>query len=269
MGILVSTGRGGVGKTSFIALALKYLRDGKRPSDAEHPQDAKRILAVDADPDQSLAMMLGVDLEKEGVRTVSEIIFDVRDAAVDESVGKAIPARPDQIEFLFHQGGLYEGPGFDFFALGAKWTAGCYCLPNHWLKALMEKISPHYDFTLIDSPAGLEHLNRRITTQVESIFAILDGTKKSFANISRSKRLIGAIGIHTENFYIVANHIFPQGTEPAAEMLPEGTKFLGSVFRDEEVARRTIEGESLLDLPEDSPAYVSATKVLKKAGYQK
>jgi CO dehydrogenase maturation factor len=261
MGMLVSTGRGGVGKTSFIALALKYLRNGRSAS------SGKRILAVDADPDQSLAMMLGVDLEKEGVRTVSEIIFDVKDGTVDESVGKAIPARPDQIEFLFHQGGLYEGPGFDFFALGAKWTAGCYCLPNHWLKALMEKISPHYDFTLIDSPAGLEHLNRRITTQVEGIFAILDGTKKSFNNISTSKKLIGAIGIHTENFYIVGNHIFPEDREPDGELLPEGTKFLGSISRDEEVARRSVEGESLLDLSDNSPAYLSVIEVLKKAGY--
>jgi len=255
MGTLVSTGRGGVGKTSFIALALKYLRG------------EKRILAVDTDPDQSLGMMLGVDLEKEGVSTVSEIIFAVKDGTVDDSVGKAIPARPDQIEFLFHQDGLYEGPGFDFFALGAKWSAGCYCLPNHWLKALVEKISPHYDFALVDSPAGLEHLNRRLTTQVESVFAILDGSKKSFANISRSKRLIGAIGIHTENFYIVGNHIFPKDTEPDPEMLPEGTKFLGSIYTDEEVARRCVQGQSLLDLPDDSSAYVSVVEVLKKAGY--
>ena len=53
---IVSIGRGGVGKTCFIALLAKYLR-GKLP-----------ILLIDADPDQSLAGLVGVDLEKENIK---------------------------------------------------------------------------------------------------------------------------------------------------------------------------------------------------------
>ncbi|MGB2856995.1 MAG: ArsA-related P-loop ATPase, partial [Dehalococcoidia bacterium] len=52
---IVSTGRGGTGKTTFTALATRYL--------------AGPLLLIDIDPDQSLADMLGIDLEKEGVRT--------------------------------------------------------------------------------------------------------------------------------------------------------------------------------------------------------
>ena len=47
--LIVVTGRGGSGKTSFAALATKYL---------PRPQ-----LLIDADSDQNLAAMLGVDLE--------------------------------------------------------------------------------------------------------------------------------------------------------------------------------------------------------------
>lgn len=44
--IIVSTGRGGTGKTTFAALAARYL---------ESP-----FLLIDLDPDQNLADMLGV-----------------------------------------------------------------------------------------------------------------------------------------------------------------------------------------------------------------
>jgi len=48
---IVCTGRGGTGKTTFVALAALCLDS--------HP------LLIDADSDQNLADMLGINLEKE------------------------------------------------------------------------------------------------------------------------------------------------------------------------------------------------------------
>lgn len=47
--VIVSTGRGGTGKSTFSAMISKYL--------------APPLLLIDVDPDQSLCDMLGVDLE--------------------------------------------------------------------------------------------------------------------------------------------------------------------------------------------------------------
>ena len=54
---IVSTGRGGSGKTSFIALLAKYLRS------------KNSLLLIDADPDENLAEMIGVNLEEEKIKT--------------------------------------------------------------------------------------------------------------------------------------------------------------------------------------------------------
>jgi CO dehydrogenase nickel-insertion accessory protein CooC1 len=53
--IIVSTGRGGTGKTTFVAVAARYL---------ESP-----FLLIDLDPDQNLADMLGIDLDNESIIT--------------------------------------------------------------------------------------------------------------------------------------------------------------------------------------------------------
>ena len=115
---IVSTGRGGTGKTSFIALLTKCWK-GK-----------KSLLLADIDPDENLAEMVGVDLQKKGVKTISDILFDIQKGKVEDEM-KSLP-RPLQIEYMFHLC-LYEENGFDLFSLGTKWTEGCYCQPNSLL----------------------------------------------------------------------------------------------------------------------------------------
>ncbi len=254
MKTLVVTGRGGVGKTTFSALAVKYLRE--RGS----------LLVVDADPDESLATALGVDLAAAGVRTVSELLYDVKYQKLDSALKQSIPARPDQIEYLFHREGIYEGAGFDFFAIGPKWGDGCYCQPNAVLKAVVKNSSKSYQQALIDSPAGLEHLNRRITADIDSIFALVGPSRKAFDNVQRAQRICREVGILFRNFYLVANYEFPDDLVPTiAERT--GLPCLGKVPYEEEVARRLLLGEPLLDLDESSPSASAVRTILEQAGY--
>jgi len=50
-------------------------------------------------------------------------------------------------------------------------------MPNSALKGALESLTKTYKYILIDSPAGLENLNRRITSSVNDIFDILDHSK--------------------------------------------------------------------------------------------
>ena len=247
---MVATGRGGSGKTSFIALLAKYLR----------PKNS--LLLVDADPDENLAEMMGVNLEEEKLKTISRVLFDIQKGEVPEEL-KSLP-RPNQIEYMFHTC-LYEGTGFDLFSLGTKWTDGCYCQPNNILKSIIPKLSRNYDYTLIDSPAGLEHLNRKIMPQVNDIFAIVDPSKKSFHNIKRACRIMKEIGMKYNNFYVVANHKFSQDMGELIEKRT-GLRYLGKIDYDKSLEEYSFNGKSLLDLPENSPAYVSVKKIMEKIG---
>jgi CO dehydrogenase maturation factor len=59
--IIASMGRGGTGKTSFVALVTKYFIE----------TDEKPLLLIDADPDQSLNEMVGVNLTD--AKTISDL----------------------------------------------------------------------------------------------------------------------------------------------------------------------------------------------------
>ena len=115
---VVSMGRGGTGKTSFVAMATKYLVEiGETP-----------LLLVDADPDQNLSEMVGVDVEK----TISEILSDFMDEGGSLSGSSPLERLEPRILESLH-----EGQFFDLLTIGAKWREGCYCLPNDLLKSII------------------------------------------------------------------------------------------------------------------------------------
>jgi CO dehydrogenase maturation factor len=237
-----------------MALITKYLIEkGQTP-----------ILLVDLDPDQNLAEMVGVDLEREGVKTIAELVTETFIKKGGTSTGVAPTER---IETAIFERGLYEGDAFDLMAVGTKWIEGCYCLPDAALKGALQSLTKNYQYVLIDSPAGLEHLNRKFTDRVNDIFDVMGPSNKSFENVKRSYRIIQEIKIIFDHFYTVGGCMFPEELENGVEE-KTGQPYLGKFDFDPLLQESVIAGRSLLDLPPDSPAYLSVRRLMAKAGYE-
>jgi CO dehydrogenase maturation factor len=253
MKTLVTIGRGGTGKSSFTALMTKaFIESGQAP-----------LLLVDADPDQNLAEMLGIDLKEAGKSTIAELLV----TTFIEKGGTTVGVPPtERIESRIWENGLFESKNFDFLAVGTKWVEGCYCMPNAALKGALESLTKNYKYVLVDSPAGLENLNRRITTNVNDVFDILDHSKKSFDHVERAFRIAKEVDMKFDNFYLIGGYRFPTelGKQAEADLK---FKFLGKIAEDEQLDEYVLNGRSLLDLPTDSKAYVSVKAVLKTLGY--
>jgi CO dehydrogenase maturation factor len=251
MKTLVTMGRGGTGKTSFVALMTKYFTEhGDAP-----------ILLVDVDPDQNLAEMVGVDLERAGTRTISELVMET---FIKKGGTMAGISPTERIETTIWERGLYEGDTFDLIAIGTKWVEGCYCLPDAALKGALGSLVKNYKYVLIDSPAGLEHLNRKITTRVDDIFDIIGPSNKSLAHVNRAYRIAKEVGIGFDHFYIVGGYLFPEELELRAREAT-GQQYLGKIAFDTTVERAVLDGRSLLKIPSDSPAYVSVKRIMEQA----
>jgi len=244
---IVSTGRGGAGKSTFVALMSRFLSP---PS-----------LLIDLDPDLSLADMLGIDLKKEGKRTVVEALYD----AVNERKRGGSPLTPveDRFRGLMWGDCLYEGKGFDLITLGTKDMEGCYCFPDHLLRKTISDLAKNYKNVVVDSPAGLEHLNRNIVSEVDELFVILDPSEKSFTHIKKVRAIIKEVGIIYHRFYILGNYMFDELSEKYLMGL-DGS-YLGKIEYDPSIDDYNLRGESLRKLPDDSPACLSVRKILEKA----
>ncbi|MCW4016458.1 MAG: AAA family ATPase [Candidatus Bathyarchaeota archaeon] len=250
---LVTMGRGGSGKTTFVSLMTKYfIEKGETP-----------ILLIDADPDQNLSEMLGIDLKEVGKKTVSELLVET----FLESGGTTVGVPPSKrIESKIWELGLYEGQNFDFMAIGTKFIEGCYCLPNNALKNALQGLIKAYQYVIIDSPGGLEHLNRRISSKIDDIFDIIDPSQKSFHHVERAYKIANEIKIEFNNFYVVGGNRVPEDLEAEVTKRTK-LEYLGKISYDKEVENYVLYGKSLLDLPETSIAYNSVKEILQKAGY--
>jgi CO dehydrogenase maturation factor len=247
---IVCTGRGGVGKSTFVALIVKYL---KPPS-----------LLIDLDPDLSLADMLGVDFHNEAKRTVCEVLYDVVERR-RSNVSPSITTH-ELMESLLWSDCLYEHVSFDLISLGTKYTEGCLCAADNLLRKTIPKLAKNYNNVVVDSPAGVEHLNRNIVSKVDDLFVLCDPSDKSLKHVERIKRIIKQVGIQYTHFYLVANHEFDEEAE--SYLRNTGEIYLGKIDYDSNVEQYNLDGKSLLMLPQGSPASLSAKAILAKAGYQ-
>jgi CO dehydrogenase maturation factor len=253
MKTLVTIGRGGTGKSSFTALMTKcFVEAGQTP-----------LLLVDADPDQNLAEMVGVDLKEGGKSTIAELLV----STFIEKGGTTVGVPPtERIESRIWEKGLFESDHFDFLSVGTKWVEGCYCMPNSALKGALGSLTKNYNYVLIDSPAGIEHLNRRITSKVNDIFDILDHSKKSMDHVKRAHRITKEVDVQFDNFYLVGGYRFPEERGVQAETALK-FKYLGKIVADETLDEYALDGKSLLELPSDNAAFASVKKIMKIAGY--
>jgi CO dehydrogenase maturation factor len=258
--VLMVTGRGGTGKSSFTALASRYL---KPP-----------LLLCDIDPDQSLGAMLGIDLEATHIKTeigrevpiksLSDLTSDIEDEdALMELGGGDLTVK---LPLLLQWYTQYRSEQFDLISLGPKWTEGDYRSANYLFEFIVPNIGKDYAHIVIDSPAGLEHLNRRVVGSVHDLFVVVDPSAKSLKHIERVKKITETVGIKYEHLYVVGNHEFDE--EAVRAFSNTGEVFLGTMVFDPRVRQYNLKGRSLWELPMESPACISVREILGRAGYQ-
>ncbi len=258
--ILLATGRGGTGKTTFTALASRYM---KRP-----------LLLLDIDPDQSLGDMVGVDLDKTkitteigrqlDVRTLSDLTraIEEEDAFTELGGGPPFVKIPHMLQWYTR----YTSEKFDLISLGPRWSQGDYRAASYLFEFIIPSVGKEYATIAVDSPAGLEHLNRKTVPYVDNLFIVLDPSAKSIKHVERVKRITREVGIGYGNLFLVGNCEFDDEAEKHIQ--ETGETYLGRIDFDASVKEYNLKGKSLLELPENSPACVSLRRILARAGYE-
>ncbi|MGW8144191.1 MAG: ATP-binding protein [Anaerolineales bacterium] len=249
-------GKGGVGKTTIAGMVIKYLAQS---------QDGA-ILAIDADPSSNLNMVLGLDLGW----TVGDIREDMLNQVKTSltASGAAMGALPGGIskhDYLDYEirSSLAEGNYFDLIAMGRSEGPGCYCAVNHNLRDVVDSISKNYRYVVIDNEAGMEHLSRRTTRDVDYLLIVTDPTQRGLVAAQRIADLRNELDIRVENAYLIVNRLsgqMPPALQEAIEKMP--IPLLGTVPADSELMDFEFSGRPLVDLGNQSPVYSSVADMM-------
>jgi CO dehydrogenase maturation factor len=251
-------GKGGVGKTTVACMVVKYLVQNRKGA----------ILAIDADPSSNLNMVLGLDLEW----TVGDIREDMLTQVKSSlSAGGAamgtMPGGVSKRDYLDYQvrSSLAEGDYFDLIAMGRSEGPGCYCAVNHNLREVIDTISKNYRFVVIDNEAGMEHLSRRTTRDVEHLLVVSDPTQRGIVAAERIAEMRNELDIRIENAYLVLNRLNNDIPDPLQERIDQlEIPLLGIIPADDRLLEFEFSGRPLLDLGDDSPVYKAVALMMEQ-----
>jgi CO dehydrogenase maturation factor len=240
------TGKGGVGKTAISAVLVDFL------------SSKGIVLAVDADPSTNLNDALGVGLESTVGKTRERMASDIKGGriAMDASKQQILDAR-------IHES-LVEAPRFDLLAMGRPEGPGCYCAANHMIRFSIDKLAKNYDYVVMDCEAGLEHISRQTTQDIDFLLAISDPTMRGLNTAKRLQQLIGEMRTSVKaGVFLVLNRL-KNGIPPAIEeeIRKSGLVLVATIPEDLEITDLDIKGEPLTKLPLDSKFRRSVQEML-------
>ena len=240
-------GKGGVGKTTLSAMLIRTLKEmGMRP-----------ILAVDADPNSNLAEALGVD---EG-RPLAEVR---EQGSSDEGSPASGIGRARAIEDEI-QRAVTEAEGFDLVTMGRGEGPRCYCYVNNLLRKSLDGLSGSYNSVLLDNEAGMEHLSRRTTNNMDFLIMVMDPAMPSFRAVKRILELSRELPVEIGHRLLLVNRMPPDGMndQVAGQLAQLDVRRLPDIPQDDSVEQAGAAGENVFSLPDDCAALGAVRSVVE------
>jgi len=243
------SGKGGSGKTTVAAMIIKLLLDR---------QSKGAILAVDADPNSCLGLTLGVQPDL----TIAELREDAR----NKPANNAGMDRLRTFEYGIQQA-ITEAAGFDLLAMGRPEGPACYCAVNNMLRKFMDQLSSQYQYVIVDNEAGMEHLSRRTTNNVDLLCIVAEPTPIGVVTSQRIFELTERLPISVKQIGVIWNNKLPIAdcrlTIENRKSEIENIDTFGNIPYDQAIFDGSMQGKSIFDLEGDNPAFMAVKRIFE------
>jgi len=244
---IATAGKGGTGKTSIASLIIRYLKKNK-----EGP-----ILAVDADPNANLGDSLGLGTKK----TIGSIIGLFHEEKINIPPGMT---KESYLKYKFNEA-IVESKGLDLISMGRGEGLECYCYPNLILREFIATLAENYAYIVMDCEAGMEHLSRKTTEDINELLIISDHSVKGIRTVAQIRDLVAELKLMVKRQSAIINFV-PAKLDPliTEELSRLGIEPVATIPLDEQVHDYDLKLKPLLDLPDTSKAVTAVDKLMSK-----
>ena len=230
--LVAVAGKGGAGKTTLAACFVRLLLDRKLTP----------VLAVDADPNSSLAPLVGLE--------PGPTISDIRQEMMEEKA-RTTGIPKERLLQMKLESCLQESAGFDLLTMGRPEGADCYCYVNNLLRGALLRLRENYRMTVVDNEAGMEHLSRMNTNDIDCLMLVCEPTMVGARSAVRVCRLAETLPVQVRRKVLVWNKVQPSGVPDQAADLVRSEKIDETISLpfDEQIAQLAVFERSVLTLP--------------------
>ncbi|MDP2754435.1 MAG: AAA family ATPase [Nitrospirota bacterium] len=246
--VIALAGKGGTGKTTIAGLTVRYIIEKKK----------RPVLAVDADSNNCLNEVLGVDVHATIGKLREESLQTIRSGA-ERPGGMSM----EQIFDYQVQQSIIESKGFDLMVMGRPEGPGCYCAANNIIRKYTDKLSETYLYVVIDNEAGMEHLSRRTTHKVDLLLIVSDPAVRGIQTAKRINGLVEELQLEINRRVVIINRISGNEGADLKNLAEEsGLQVAGLVPQDEAIFNLDLQGKPIFQLPDDSKAVKAVFSIL-------
>ena len=129
----------------------------------------------------------------------------------------------------------------------------------------MDKLADNYSYVVVDNEAGMEHISRVTTQNVDLLLVVSDPSRRSLQAAKRVDELAKDMGVLRGSAHLILSMV---RSEPSQQMLADikemGLDLAGSIPDDEQLAEYDLSGKATSTLPEDNPARKAAFAIFEK-----
>jgi CO dehydrogenase maturation factor len=237
-------GKGGTGKTTIAGLLIKYLvGKGKTP-----------VLAVDADSNANLNEVLGL--------SVNDTLGGARE---EMKKGVATGITKDVFMEMKLEQAVVEAKGFDLIVMGRPEGPGCYCAANTLLTTYLDRLIGNYAFVVIDNEAGMEHISRLTTNNIDLLLIVSDASRRGIQSAARIFEITDELGLEIGRKHLIIN----QAKEGHHEIIEKGVNsyqldLIGIIPEDDQVRDFDLHGRPTVELDSENRALQAAFQIFEK-----
>jgi CO dehydrogenase maturation factor len=210
------------------------------------------VLAVDADSNANLNEVLGLEVQA----TLGTAREDMKKGKVPSGMTKDI-----FMEMKLEEA-VIETSDFDLVVMGQPEGAGCYCAANTLLTNFLERLVGNYNHVVMDNEAGMEHISRLTTSDVDLLLIVADTSRRGLQAGLRIQQLVKDLNIGVGKTCLVINQSKSEPLPAVMRIIEEaGLELAGTIPADDEVYRLDLEGRPTIELPDDNPAVTAANRI--------
>nr|MBC8362347.1 AAA family ATPase [Candidatus Desulfatibia profunda] len=238
-------GKGGTGKTTVAGMLIKYLLK----------TDKSPVLAVDADCNANLNEVLGLE--------VSDTLGNAREEMKKGTVPSGMTK--DVFMDMKLQQAIIEHDGYDLVVMGQPEGAGCYCAANNLLTGFLDKLIGNYPYIVMDNEAGMEHISRLTTSNVDILLIVADTSRRGLQAAIRINELAKSLNIGVGKSYLIMNQAREEPTDAVLEMIQKGgLELAGTIPEDRTVYEYDLKGRPTVEIPGNNKAVRAAFDIFAK-----
>jgi CO dehydrogenase maturation factor len=237
-------GKGGTGKTTIAGLLVKYLVEkGKVP-----------VLAVDADSNSNLNEVLGLEVEE-----------SLGEAREEMKKGVATGMTKDVFMEMKLEQAVVESKGFDLIVMGRPEGAGCYCAANTLLTQYLDRLIGNYASVVIDNEAGMEHISRLTTNNIDLLIIVSDPTRRGILSAARISELTHELTLNIRRKVFVVNQAKEGQHETIEKLVSEyPLELIGFIPEDTQVIDFDLQGRPTIELDREASAVTAAYQIFDR-----